>query len=141
MERRRVDRGANDTLRRTKGQKGVTIMKTTTPRSTFCPTRSGNPPADEQLQDEFDELVMKASRGDRRAIGSIAVALGPMLLKEARGFLGRYADEDEDVLQDLMVFLLEQRSPLRPEQGRAVVWLRRLVRAIAQTRREGNDRR
>jgi hypothetical protein len=127
-------------FQRTSDRKGL-IMKTPTPRSTFISARSGNPPGDEQLQDEFDELVMKASRGDRRAIGSIAVALGPMLLKEARGFLGRYAEEDEDVLQDLLVFLLEQRSPFRPERGRAVVWLRRLVRAIAQTRREENGRR
>ena len=38
--------------------------------------------SDAQVQDEFDDLVMRASEGDSRAIASIAVALGPMLRRK-----------------------------------------------------------
>jgi len=87
------------------------------------------------VQAEFDDLVMRAADGDRRAIGAIAVALGPMLLVEARAALGRYADEDADVLQDFFLFLLERRLPFRLAHGYAVPWMCRTIRAIAQTRK------
>jgi DNA-directed RNA polymerase specialized sigma24 family protein len=92
--------------------------------------------SDAQVQDEFDDLVMRASEGDSRAIASIAVALGPMLRKEARAVLREFAQDADDVLQDFFLFLLEGKSPFLPAHGRAVVWMCRTVRAIAQTRRE-----
>jgi hypothetical protein len=70
--------------------------------------------------DEFDELVACASGGDRRAIGAIAIALGPTLLKEARTVLGEFDDEADDVLQDFFLFLVEPRWPTTPPQGRAM---------------------
>jgi len=94
-----------------------------------------------QIQDEFDDLVVAAAGGDARAIGAIAVALGPTLREEARVVLGEYADEDWDVLQDFLVVLLEGRSRFRPAHGRAVTWLCRTIRAMAQTRRLEHDRR
>jgi DNA-directed RNA polymerase specialized sigma24 family protein len=96
---------------------------------------------DTQVQDDFDDLVRLAVRGDRRAVGAIAMALGPMLLDEARVVLGEYADEDSDVLQDFLLVLLEGRSRFQPVHGSAVVWLCRTIRAVAQTRRMENDRR
>jgi hypothetical protein len=92
-----------------------------------------------QVQDDFDDLVMDAARGDARAVDAIEVALGPMLLEEARVVLGEYADDGEYVLQAMLVVLLEGRSRFRPSQGRAVVWLCRMIHAIAQTWRKEND--
>jgi len=98
--------------------------------------RTRNASNDTQVQDDFDDLVMNASRGDSRAVGAIAVALGPMILEEARAVLGEHAHEEEDVLQDFLLFLLDGRSPFRPAKGRAVPWMCRMVRALAQTRRK-----
>ena len=118
-------------------------MKRSTIRSSSTVSSIGprNAPSDTQIQDDFDELVMRASRGDSRAVGAIAVALGPMILEEARVVLGEYADEDSDVLQDFLLLLLEGQSRFRPSHGRAVLWMCRTVRAIAQTRRKENDER
>lgn len=90
-------------------------------------------------RDEFDVLVMQAARGDACALGAIEVALGPMLLEEARVVLGEYADEDESVLEEFLEFLGEGRSRFRPAHGRAVVWMCRAVRAISERRRREND--
>ncbi len=97
--------------------------------------------SDTQVEDDFDDLVQHAACGDSRAIGAIAIALGPMILEEARVVLGEYAGEDIDVLQDFVGVLLEARSPFRPSHGRAIPWMCRTVRAIAQTRRKENNRR
>ncbi|MGO9832804.1 MAG: hypothetical protein ACLP1X_01175 [Polyangiaceae bacterium] len=92
-----------------------------------------------QVQDDFDDLVMAAARGDARAVDAIEEALGPMLIEEARVVLGEYADEGEHVLQALLVVLLEGRTRFRPSQGRAVVWLCRMAHAIAQTWRKRKE--
>jgi hypothetical protein len=97
--------------------------------------------SDTQIEDDFDDLVTLAARGNSRAVGAIAVALGPMILEEARVVLGEYADEDIEVLQDFLVFLLDARSPFRPAHGRAIPWMCRVVRAIAQTRLKRNELR
>jgi hypothetical protein len=91
---------------------------------------------DTKLQDDFDDLVMRSSQGDRRAIGAIAIALGPSLLWEARAVLKELDDEAEDVLQDFLVFLLEQRVPFNRANGRALEWMHKLVRSIARQRRK-----
>jgi hypothetical protein len=47
----------------------------------------------------FEDLVLRAAQGDRRALGAIAIAFGPKLLKEAELCLrGEFVAED--VLQD-----------------------------------------
>jgi|HubBroStandDraft_1064217.scaffolds.fasta_scaffold53648_2 hypothetical protein len=92
-----------------------------------------------QIQDDFDELVKRAARGDRRAVGSIAIAFGPMILGEARVVLGEYANEDVDVLQDFLLFLIDARSFFHPGHGRAIPWMCRIVHAIAETRRTRNE--
>jgi DNA-directed RNA polymerase specialized sigma24 family protein len=95
---------------------------------------------DAQCQDEFDDLVVHASQGDHRAVGAIAIALGPMLLEEARTVLGEFEQEAEDVLDDFLLSLLERRAPFTPAHGRATPWLCRIVRAIAQQRRRERAR-
>ena len=68
---------------------------------------------DAPFDDMLDALVHKASLGDRRAIGALAVGLGPTLLKVAREALGaRRSDEDEDLVQDM--FARPGQAPLRP---------------------------
>jgi DNA-directed RNA polymerase specialized sigma24 family protein len=85
--------------------------------------------------------VACASRGDRRAIGAIAIALGPTLLIEARLVLGAFDDEAADVLQDFFLFLVERRWLAPPPQGRAMHWMRIIVRTIAVQRRRERERR
>ncbi len=94
----------------------------------------------EQHQDEFDELVALASSGNRRAIGAIAVSLGPTLLKEARTVLGEFDQEAEDVLQDFLFCLIDRRLRYEPAHGRAMPWMCGIVQAIAQQRRRERER-
>jgi DNA-directed RNA polymerase specialized sigma24 family protein len=96
--------------------------------------------ADERIRDEFDDLVMRASQGDRRAIGAIAVAIGPKLLVEVRTMLGEFDQEAEDVLQDFLLALLERRLRFDPAHGRAMPWMCRMVRAFAWRRSEERER-
>lgn len=97
---------------------------------------------DTHLDDDFDDLVMRASNGDSRAVGAIAIALGPSLLNEARTVLRELDDEAHDVLQDFFLFLLERRGPFNRANGRALEWMHRMVHTIAhQRRREVSQRR
>jgi DNA-directed RNA polymerase specialized sigma24 family protein len=91
-------------------------------------------PQTTQLQDDFDALVLRASQGDRRAIGAIAIAFGPTLLKEAKACLRGYEFEADDVLQDFFLSLLERRSLFAPARGRAIPWMSEAVRALARER-------
>lgn len=87
---------------------------------------------DVQLRDMLDDLVQKASLGDRRAIGALAVGLGPTLLKAAREALGpRRADEDEDLLQDLFVCLSHGKLPFVRGRDQGLPWLRRQLESLA----------
>jgi DNA-directed RNA polymerase specialized sigma24 family protein len=86
----------------------------------------------------FDDLVLRASQGDRRAIGAVAIAFGPYLLEEARGCLKGYEHEAEDVLQDFFLALLERRSRFGPARGRAIPWMCAAVRALASERNPEN---
>ena len=96
--------------------------------------------ADDALEDDFDDLVLRASEGDRRAVGAIAVALGKPLLDEARRALKGFDAEAEDVLQDFLLFLLEARAPFNRASGPAMEWMFRMVRTIAQQRRRERKR-
>ena len=92
-------------------------MKTTASRKTFETDNIKDAVTREQHQDQFDELVVLASRGDRRAIGAIGIAFGPMLLEEARTVLGEFDEEADDVLQDFLLALVDRRLLYAPAQG------------------------
>lgn len=90
---------------------------------------------DAQRLDDFDVLVMRASLGDRRALGAVAIAFGPTLLDEARAVMGDFEHEAGDVLKDFLLSLLEGRSRFTPAYGRAVSWMCGIIRAMARRRR------
>jgi DNA-directed RNA polymerase specialized sigma24 family protein len=98
------------------------------------------PKTDEEVLAEIADTVCRASRGDRDAIGTIAILSGSILLDEARNVMGSLADEAADVLQDFLLSLLEGRSPFTPAQGRAIPWMCGVVRAIARRRRAERER-
>jgi DNA-directed RNA polymerase specialized sigma24 family protein len=101
-----------------------------------APFSNTQPRTDAQHQDDFDELVRRATHGDRRALGAVAIAFSPPLLEEAREVLGEdFAQEAGDVLQDFFLMLLERRSRFVPAQGRAVPWMCGIVRAMARRHR------
>jgi len=93
-----------------------------------------------ECQEDFDTLVMLASRGDRRAIGAIAAALGGELLKVARKALEGCEDEADDVIQDFLLSLVEERWPFNREQGGGQAWMFGIVRMIARNRRRESRR-
>jgi DNA-directed RNA polymerase specialized sigma24 family protein len=95
---------------------------------------------DAEIQDEFDDLVRRGCEGDRRAIGAIAIAIGPKLLHEARGELGDFGQDGTDVLQDFWLAMLEKRLRYSPAHGRAMPFMCGMVRAIAQQRRREYER-
>jgi Sigma-70 region 2 len=108
-------------------------MKTAIQHRTQFHAAATSPTAAEN-QDAFEDLVLRASQGDRRAIGAIAIAFGPRLLHEARACLEGYEHEAEDVLQDFFLALLERRSRFTPARGRAIPWMCEAVRALARER-------
>ena len=93
---------------------------------------------DAQIQDEFDDLVKRACDGDRRALGAIAIAVSPQLLREARAELRGFRQGAGDVLQDFFLAVLEGMLSFEPGKERAIVWMTRVVREIA--RRHRHDR-
>lgn len=93
-----------------------------------------------RLLDDLDALVMRASQGDRRAIGAIAVAFGPRLWREAKAVLGPFEQEADDVLQDFLLALVDARSRFAPQRGRALPWMIGIVRAAALKCRADRER-
>src|SRR5260370_7045477 len=61
---------------------------------------------DAQIQAEFADLVVRACKGDRRAVGAIYVAFGPVLLREPRSVMGGFNQDPEDVCQPSFSSLL-----------------------------------
>lgn len=98
--------------------------------------------AQEPIADALDACVRAAIRGDRRAIGGIALALGGWLHDEARAALGpRYEQGASDVVQDFYLGLLEHRFTFPAIRGCATVWMRRIIRSLAaQAAREMGHR-
>ena len=113
-------------------------MKTSSRSSSRRPTFNAR--FESEHQADFDLLVQRASRGDGKAIGAIAVAFTPSLLELAETELGPFKDEAEDVLEDFFLFLLEGRWPYVSRPGDARPWLHRMVAAIARTRRSERER-
>jgi DNA-directed RNA polymerase specialized sigma24 family protein len=114
-------------------------MKTTAIRNNAI--SSIHPKTDAELQDDFDDLVWHATRGDRRAIGAVAIAVSPTLLKEARGLLGDFKDEAGDVLQDFFVWMLEGQTRFTPARGRGLAWMCGIIRAMARKHRAECEKR
>jgi DNA-directed RNA polymerase specialized sigma24 family protein len=95
---------------------------------------------DAQIQAEFADLVLRACNGDRRAVGAIYVAFGPVLLRKARSVMGPFKEDAEDVVQDFFVSVLEGRSVYVPAQGYAIRWMCGVVLAMAKTYRKERER-
>jgi hypothetical protein len=89
---------------------------------------------DHQRQIEFNSLVMEASAGDARAVGAIAIALGPTLLEEARSILEEFEEEADEVLKDFLESLLERRFHFDLAYGDATPWMFGVVQGIAHFR-------
>jgi hypothetical protein len=88
--------------------------------------------AEERRLDELDELVANAAKGDRFAIGCIAIALSPRLLAEARDALGElFAQDDGDVLQDFFTALCEGALSFPRIRGAGLPWLMKVIREKA----------
>jgi DNA-directed RNA polymerase specialized sigma24 family protein len=115
-------------------------MKTTTLRKVSSSSRI-HTNTDAQRQADFNDLVWRATHGDRRALGAIAIAISPTLLEEARQVLGEFAQEAGDVLQDFFVALLEGQSRFVPAHGRALEWMCGVIRAMARQHRAECERR
>jgi DNA-directed RNA polymerase specialized sigma24 family protein len=95
---------------------------------------------DAQRLADLDALVARASRGDRRAIGAIAIAFGPRLLSEAQAVMGPFEQDADDVLQDFLLALLEGRNRFVPDPARAIPWMVGIVRATARKYRADRER-
>src|SRR5258708_29265552 len=89
-----------------------------------------------------DDLLESALRGSPLAAAEIAAAYGALLRLEAEAVLGgALAHEAEDVVQDFFVSLLEADQDLMPARGRALSWMRGVVRAMARRRKSDRWRR
>jgi len=95
----------------------------------LAPTRT-----DEQLQDEFDALMTLACNGDRRALGTIAIALVPILLEEAHAELGSFGGHAAGVVAEALTRISEGAGEFDLTQERATVWMKRFIRKIARPR-------
>jgi len=72
-------------------------------------------------------LVGRAAEGDRRAIGAIALALGPDLLAVARSAV-RHREDAADVLQDFFALLLTgEAARFPPAPGCGLEWMEGLL--------------
>jgi DNA-directed RNA polymerase specialized sigma24 family protein len=88
--------------------------------------------AEAQLLDQLDELVLAATRGDRRAIGAIALTFTRDLLAAANAVLDDEHDA-ADVVQEFFLALLEgEVECLSPPRGRGMGLLLGLVRDRAR---------
>lgn len=96
-------------------------------------TRSIATTSDRELLDQLDQLVANAVRGDRHAIGAIAIAFGPMLLQEVRKELGPlFENEGGDVLQDFFLAMTEAQLTFPSIRGAGVPWMKRTARTFAR---------
>jgi DNA-directed RNA polymerase specialized sigma24 family protein len=96
--------------------------------------------SDAELLARFDDLVLLATRGDRHAIGAIALAFTGDLLAEANDVLHDEHDA-ADVVQDFFLALLEGKTEgIVPLPGQARAFLLEIVRRMARRRRRERRR-
>jgi DNA-directed RNA polymerase specialized sigma24 family protein len=88
--------------------------------------------SDGELLTQLDDLVISATRGDRQAIGAIALSFTRDLLAAANEVLDNEHDA-ADVVQDLFLALLEgEIECLSPPRGRAMAFLLGVVQDRAR---------
>lgn len=93
---------------------------------------ASTPRSDRELLDAMDDMVLAASRGERDAIGALAIGFTSPLLDEARDALGPVHQQDAaDVVQDFLLGLAEARFTCPRIRGGAIPWMKRVVRAMA----------
>jgi DNA-directed RNA polymerase specialized sigma24 family protein len=103
-------------------------------RTTVCTSLPTLPPAAESFS-SLDDLVRRAARADRDAIGAIASALTRELRAEANAVLHNEHDA-ADVVQDFFLALLQgEAERFAPGPNRGKPFLVGLVRAMARKRR------
>ncbi len=114
-------------------------MKTIKPMTAHATNDSSTLTPDPALTADpvvFSDLVLRAAQGDSRAIGVIAIGLGPALLGVARSVV-KHREEAEDLLQDFYVILLSGRAArFPPRPGRGLDWLEGLMRSMSRVRHE-----
>ena len=103
----------------TNQQKERTIMKTKEEVTIAKHMEAQRAANDTQLDEDFDDLVLRASEDDRRAVGAIPIALGKPLIEQARIAFKGFDGEAEDVVQDFLLFLLEASESNAPSPSRA----------------------
>jgi DNA-directed RNA polymerase specialized sigma24 family protein len=108
--------------------------------------RSITSPGDLSAEEErsrkvsIEELVRRASRGDRNAATAVYLAYKWVLLGEARRALGPWEDDAEEVVQEFLLLLLGGRWPYVPHFGKPGQWLRRTVCTLAEGWRDDRER-
>jgi uncharacterized protein YuzE len=92
----------------------------------------GGPTPVEALLEPLDLLVFAASRGDTKALTSLAAEAELLVLREACRALGRRHEQDaEDVAQDFWLALAERSLVFPLIRGAAKPWIKRMVRQLA----------
>lgn len=87
-----------------------------------------------------DVLIALASQGNRNALGVLYARHAEALRVTASAALRDTGAAADDVVNDVFVRLLENRSaPFAPAPGRALAWLRGIVRRTADAYRAGRS--
>jgi hypothetical protein len=95
---------------------------------------------DDELLEDLDVVVLHATQGDGPAVGALAIAFGPMLMKEARMELGAvWHPLAGDVVQELHVRMLAGELTFPRIRGAAIPWMKRTVRGIAREHLEKEE--
>ncbi|HEY2515785.1 MAG TPA: hypothetical protein VGI39_33175 [Polyangiaceae bacterium] len=90
--------------------------------------------AETRLLDDFDDLARRACDGDRRALGTIAIAFGGVLTDEARTELASPGAAAGECVCALFDGIAEGRLRFDPARERALDWMKGVVRELARRR-------
>ena len=86
----------------------------------------------------LDDLVFRASRGDRHALARFAIVYGPTLVSEARELMAaRGAPHAGDVVCDLLHAMLAATLEFVPGRDRAGPWLFEQLQLLCARRAAG----
>jgi hypothetical protein len=90
---------------------------------------------DAELLEEFDDLVVHATRGDRYALTVLSVGLGPVIFDEARTVLGPGREEHAcGIVNELFMGMLRGELSFAPGAVRAGPWLGAQLHVLAARR-------